>query len=458
MNNTNKTVYYSLLLGLSSLCWPLKADPWTSFPGTKARGMGTAFVALANDPSAAWHNPAGLYQMFGTNLSIETGNAPKYETSQEFHEFRLPGGEVEFLMANSWIESGEDNNSSFVSLNHGDGKTFGVGLYYYEPYFINYLANSKAYAAQDIGLTRGFVKEKVNITGLGYSADLYSTETRKWFSNLYYGFTIEYVKNSTDGTRFEHISGLTNYDRVRFTSIDVAEGWSGSTGFMSTLYKGHSGEVLSPTIKLAGVYRFSTFSEARPPELEIDGFVVKDDIGSLFNSKPPSWDVGLSASKINLTSAPGFGLLSMSMSYQIGETTFDSILTDMDYRKKAFGASLRLTREKGTFFQQFELRVGSYSEVSDSPLNTVLNSQQLISNETGNRVNHDLGMAYPDVAGLTWGFQVAMSNGLLFEFASEKRTLERAYSCFDNGPYSAADCKARDLSSRYWTGAIRYHF
>jgi long-chain fatty acid transport protein len=36
--------------------------------GAKAAGMGTAFVAVADDPSAILHNPAGLTQLKGTNL------------------------------------------------------------------------------------------------------------------------------------------------------------------------------------------------------------------------------------------------------------------------------------------------------------------------------------------------------------------------------------------------------
>jgi long-chain fatty acid transport protein len=36
--------------------------------GAKAAGMGTAFVAVADDPSAILHNPAGLTQLRGTNI------------------------------------------------------------------------------------------------------------------------------------------------------------------------------------------------------------------------------------------------------------------------------------------------------------------------------------------------------------------------------------------------------
>jgi long-subunit fatty acid transport protein len=38
------------------------------FEGAKAAGMGTAFVAVADDPSAIAHNPAGLTQLNGTNI------------------------------------------------------------------------------------------------------------------------------------------------------------------------------------------------------------------------------------------------------------------------------------------------------------------------------------------------------------------------------------------------------
>ena len=38
------------------------------FEGAKAAGMGTAFVAVADDPSAIAHNPAGLTQLKGENI------------------------------------------------------------------------------------------------------------------------------------------------------------------------------------------------------------------------------------------------------------------------------------------------------------------------------------------------------------------------------------------------------
>ena len=36
----------------------------------KANGMGNAFVAVADNASAAWYNPAALINLEGTNLSL----------------------------------------------------------------------------------------------------------------------------------------------------------------------------------------------------------------------------------------------------------------------------------------------------------------------------------------------------------------------------------------------------
>ncbi len=44
----------------AGLCTALMADPYGTAPGTKARGMGGAFTAVANNNSAIYFNPAGL--------------------------------------------------------------------------------------------------------------------------------------------------------------------------------------------------------------------------------------------------------------------------------------------------------------------------------------------------------------------------------------------------------------
>jgi len=64
-------IYYKMLnliviLGISLLFQDV-SFAGAPVHGAKAAGMGTAFVGLADDPSAIMHNPAGLTQLKGTN-------------------------------------------------------------------------------------------------------------------------------------------------------------------------------------------------------------------------------------------------------------------------------------------------------------------------------------------------------------------------------------------------------
>lgn len=64
----NYTVWL-LFVNLSmSLLFQDASFAGTPVHGAKAAAMGTAFVGLADDPSAILHNPAGLTQLRGTNM------------------------------------------------------------------------------------------------------------------------------------------------------------------------------------------------------------------------------------------------------------------------------------------------------------------------------------------------------------------------------------------------------
>jgi len=66
--------------------------------GAKAAGMNTAFVAVADDPSAILHNPAGLTQMRGTNIyggitfliPATTYTSPSGESEKTDYQFFYP--------------------------------------------------------------------------------------------------------------------------------------------------------------------------------------------------------------------------------------------------------------------------------------------------------------------------------------------------------------------------------
>jgi len=60
----------------------LSADPLVTYLGTKAKGMGGAFTAIANNNSAMYFNPAGLVNfenLSNANITLEGGTGAKYD-------------------------------------------------------------------------------------------------------------------------------------------------------------------------------------------------------------------------------------------------------------------------------------------------------------------------------------------------------------------------------------------
>jgi long-chain fatty acid transport protein len=97
--------------------------------GAKAAGMGTAFVGLADDPSAIMHNPAGLTQLKGTNTyGGVTAVIPSTEYispsgASEETDFRV------FFPPHFYISS--DFNMENVVLGLGIFSPFGIGGRYW---------------------------------------------------------------------------------------------------------------------------------------------------------------------------------------------------------------------------------------------------------------------------------------------------------------------------------------
>lgn len=93
--------------------------------GAKAAAMGTAFVAVADDPSAILHNPAGLASLKGTNLY--GGGTAVFLSS----EFKSPEGGHErtsfqvFLPPHFYVSSDLGTNSLVLGL--GLYSPFGIG-------------------------------------------------------------------------------------------------------------------------------------------------------------------------------------------------------------------------------------------------------------------------------------------------------------------------------------------
>ena len=105
----------------------LPTDAWATNPGHGARAaaMGTAFVAIADDPSAIVHNPAGLTLLRGTHV-YGGGSAltltSTYERPQgqsERTHFRVYFPPHQFLMSDFGLEK--------VVFGLGVYSPFGIG-------------------------------------------------------------------------------------------------------------------------------------------------------------------------------------------------------------------------------------------------------------------------------------------------------------------------------------------
>ncbi len=139
------------ILGISFLFQP-PSFAGTPVHGAKAAGMGTAFVGLANDPSAIMHNPAGLTQLKGTNMY---GGGTVVIPSTEYVS---PTGQSEetdfkvFLPPHFYISS--DFNMEDIVLGLGIFSPFGIGgRYWSEDGLTRYISTESTIATISVNPT-----------------------------------------------------------------------------------------------------------------------------------------------------------------------------------------------------------------------------------------------------------------------------------------------------------------
>jgi len=116
----------TIILALSlSLFLPNISFSGGPIHGARATGMGTAFVAIADDPSAITHNPAGLTQLKGTNIysgvtAVITSTDYESPTGgSEDTEFQV------FFPPHLYISS--DLNTQNMAVGLGVYSPFGIG-------------------------------------------------------------------------------------------------------------------------------------------------------------------------------------------------------------------------------------------------------------------------------------------------------------------------------------------
>lgn len=108
------------IISLTAICFfTVMAHAGGPVHGTKAVGMGTAFIAVADDPSAIMFNPAGLAQLKGTHLYA--GTAFIMPSS----DYKSPFGQTEETDFQIFVPPHLYLCSDFGN----DDLVFGIGLY-----------------------------------------------------------------------------------------------------------------------------------------------------------------------------------------------------------------------------------------------------------------------------------------------------------------------------------------
>ena len=370
------------------------ADPFMSYPGTRARAMGGAFCGVADDASAVWYNPAGLAEGESFDLVLEWSQAvaqdedtkrkfdkDNYLTSTGVNPSALSNEENKIFFAIKWADETEQN----------DG---GVALYYMSPYTIDWYYPPKL----EVGNAFGSIKEDMNIYGLSFA--LSSLEDR-----LLFGASLEYINFSFETEDLYHIFTYDStesmyYYRNADTRFDNAYGFSGSLGILGVVYDNREQAM---RIKLGGVYRFSSSCSA---DTGTDTAVDTDEVNisekivdQLVFSKPASYDIGFSINK-SLTFLKSAFLFSGQYGVTDWSKTNDTITNE--YKKTSFGVEWQINFQNGILLA---LRSGMYTSEASEP-------------ETG----------WPDVNGFTIGIGTLIGEGWGIDCTNELRDIS-----FDGG-------------------------
>lgn len=162
-----------LLLSAIVASVTLSADPLITYIGAKAKSMGGAFTAIANNNSAMYFNPAGLVNFEGlehTMITLEVGTGARRDQSAQT------------------IDDKFDSSKSYFFGYSTIGKNTGTGLAMYSLYNLN-LEN---------GSNSGeYLSEEVTVTSLSYAYKL-GDKLYPYGGKLSIGVTGAYASSFSD--------------------------------------------------------------------------------------------------------------------------------------------------------------------------------------------------------------------------------------------------------------------
>ncbi len=315
-NRILKGCIYSILVFIFTDL-PVLADPWISYPGTRARSMGGAFTAVADDSSAIWYNPAGLTGKKGIDVIVEYSQAVDIENSE------FTNGENKFFVAADFR-----------------GKKIGLGIAYFSPYTISWNY------PESTNQIYGTLKEDINVLSFGLAFPSFN-------ERLKIGGTVELVTiDYGDSSLYRDSYGYTYQES---NSDSSTSGFSGSIGVLLDAIKIDSSAF---TMKIGGVYRFKTSVGDTKTDDEIE-----DNI--LFG-RPPSYELGLSMAKgitrfkSTITASVQYGNTDWSEAnsndyyYRVMENRYDKVSFGLEWTKMLEGG-----------IKYLSLRAGYYSSKPD---------------------------------------------------------------------------------------------
>lgn len=151
---------FLLILIQLNLSFPSSASShgWGGYEkGAKARGMGSAFTGLADDPTAVFYNPAGIVQLDGTQISVGlavptvTGKFESNGTSG----MKVAGEETEqiensYFIPNLYV-TGKLNDR--LSLGFGAYSMFGLGFEWPDSFEGRFAPGGKRAELETVGLS-----------------------------------------------------------------------------------------------------------------------------------------------------------------------------------------------------------------------------------------------------------------------------------------------------------------
>lgn len=199
-------------------------EQYFNTPGTRAMGMGGAFIATVGDSTAMWYNPAGLAKTSGMDITLEVGDVIERLSTPEVNATCTPTcGDI----------YDTDSNIKYLAFSSS-----GMGFAYFAPY--------KFYNTAVFNVSGGssgqFVDIETEYTEFKWGMGGDFNENVRW------GFTLDMLSRDAD------LSGGGADDNLSELEFGFSLGIQGDLPLEGILPKGHK-------LSYGAIYRSGTDSE-----------------------------------------------------------------------------------------------------------------------------------------------------------------------------------------------------